>query len=149
MKPHPGAVPRLRSRKSLARAGVQTSFMSDAKWRKLFTVLRQSSVKVDQIVVKFVDSDLVHRVPINGISVRSPHAYMDGHFGPTPLRDIEWIEIPTMAEHSSRSPDGKGRVSPTLRKQDIDGAEALLVATARFPMERKAHGLRISGYSRG
>ncbi|HWD28432.1 MAG TPA: DUF6678 family protein [Rhizomicrobium sp.] len=128
------------------------SLMSDAKWRKLFAALdsQNADVKLEQLVVKFIDVDTEHRIAMPGPgSFQTLWAFADlGSFGPTALREIEWIEFPAYAEYQQPSPNGSGRVPLSRRAQDIDGAEAAIAKLGKYPMERTARGLRVTGHVR-
>ncbi len=77
----------------LARKQFSTAFMSDTKWRKLLTAVRDSDLGLREMVVKFIDVDepRTMRFPPD---LSCPRAYMDTiEFGPTALRAIEWMEF--------------------------------------------------------
>jgi len=122
--------------------------MSDTKWRKLFTALKRPGIGIEQALVKFVEVDEVYVVGLP--SLYAPHAFIDqlGHFPPVPLRVIEWIEFPAVAEYPNVSPDGKGRVPSRRVRQNIEQAASILADLGQFPMELNEHALRIIGHVR-
>jgi hypothetical protein len=123
--------------------------MSDTKWQKLFAALSGPELNIKQARLKFVDVEQVNIVGMpTGWGV--PTAFIDTiELGPVPLRAIEWIEFPAVAEYPNRSPGGKGRVPSSFIKQDIEQAEAILAVVGQFPMERNGDALRINGHVRG
>jgi hypothetical protein len=108
---------------TIARASA--THMSNAKWRKLFVLLRD--LQVWEIRWKFVHDDRV-------VSYWSPPEWGLGAdaFGDImpypggPYREIEWVEIP--AERAA-------------------GLIEALSARGQFPVQQLASGVRIIGYS--
>jgi len=99
--------------------------MSDAKWRKLFPVLRE--LGVGRMAWRFVRSDqLYYQEP------PPEWALMEsclGDFGiapAVPYREIDWVEVP--AEQAAGVAEG-------------------LAAVGQFPVQQVASGLRIVGYT--
>jgi hypothetical protein len=103
----------------------QASYMSDAKWRKLFALLRDQGIR--SLRWKFVGAS----VEIPG-SLPDESDLLDDRFGDSgpypygPYREIEWVEIP--AENSRGIADALARVG-------------------RFRTEACETGLRVLGYS--
>ena len=127
--------------------------MSNTKWRKLFVMLDQpgQTLNLEQIVVKFIDNEHVHRIPVpKQTALQVPWSFINLFpFGPVALSDIEWIEFPAEAECGNPSPTGTGRVPQTRVAQDIDRIEAIIAGLGRYPMERTDTSIRITGYVRG
>ena len=130
--------------------GFSVSLMSDTKWRKLFTALDRPDLEAAQVLIKFVDTERVHTVRLpRRANLHSPKAFIDMfEFGPLPLRSIEWIEFPAVAEYPNVSPDGKGRVPSTRVPQNIERIASILADLGQFPMELSRHALRINGHAR-
>ena len=128
------------------------SLMSNSKWRKMFSMLgpRNADVKLEQAIVKFTDDEREHLIAAPpSESLRTPWGYIElSHFGPTALSAIEWIEFPAYATHHNSPPNGVGRVPATRIAQDLDKAEAVISKLGKYPMERTARGLRITGHVR-
>jgi len=63
-------------------------------------------------------------------------------FGPIPLRSIEWMLFPHIAEYDRGSPTfPKRRVS-----QDIDAIKRIISDLGKYPMEVTDRGLLVNGY---
>jgi len=69
--------------------------MSDSKWRKLFATVGDARPDIDEMIVKFVDVETPHRMRFPP-DLLCPTPFMDTiELGPTELRSIEWLELPT------------------------------------------------------
>jgi hypothetical protein len=107
----------------LARASA--CYMSNAKWRKFFAVLR--TVVVGPLRWKFVRDDRVFTA-----SIPPPTGLREDGFGdimPYPygsFREIDWVEVP--AEHAA-------------------AAVEALATVGHFPIRYLASGVRVVGYS--
>jgi hypothetical protein len=110
------------------------SLMSDTKWRKVFEAVR-AQPDIKRLVVRFVYGDREHEIGVP--SLQCPHAWADFfEFGPEPLREIEWLEIPR-------------RYFPKLSvaaDQDVEALRRALDAIGRFPLEDTERGLRVVGH---
>jgi hypothetical protein len=99
--------------------------MSDAKWRKLFAILRR--LGVGRMAWKLIRED-----QITWQEPPPEWALMDtclGDFGLTPAvpyREIDWVEVP--AERAA-------------------GVAEELAAVGQFPVQQRDTGLRVVGYS--
>jgi len=124
------------------RRETRASFMSDTKWRKVLAALKDHpELGACQCVVKFVGQPEEHS--LGNIGLYSPRPWIDTHaFGPVPLRSIEWMLFPYVAEY--RRSD---RTIPVTREpQDIDGVAQIMTGLGRLPMEWTDRGLLIRGY---
>jgi len=123
-------------------ANTRASLMSDTKWRKLLAALDQADLEVRQCIIKFVGgaTETVTSVPV-GLHV--PRPWVDTiAFGPIPLRSIEWMLFPHIAEYDRGSPTfPKRRVS-----QDIDAIKRIISDLGKYPMEVTDRGLLVNGY---
>lgn len=120
----------------------RASLMSDTKWRKVFVSLDgHPELHLRQCVYKFVES-AEERIasPNVGLYLRRP--WVDtSSFGPIPLRSIEWLLFPRVAEYR------KDRTIPPRREpQDVDGAWRILADLGRLPLEMTERGLLLRGY---
>jgi len=106
----------------LARAKFSAAFMSDTKWRKLFATVREMRPDISEMIVKFVDVEAPRQMRFPP-ELRCPTPFMDTiEFGPTELRAIEWLELPT----------------------DL---ESVLSAVGKFPITASGDRTRITGYA--
>lgn len=108
---------------AIARASA--SHMSNAKWLKLFTVLRDYGV--GPLHWKFVRQDEVATCPIppawglraDGLGDVLPYPH-------GPYREIEWVEVPTA---------------------QAAGVVEALAAVGQFPVRQLDSGVRVVGYT--
>ncbi|MDH3739210.1 MAG: hypothetical protein OER92_08440 [Alphaproteobacteria bacterium] len=127
------------------RENFSTALMSDTKWRKLITALDKADIRLEQAVVKFVDTNDIHSVRMPKISaLHPPKPFIDTiEFGPLELRAIEWFEIPAVAVWPRSN-----NLPPRRSEQDIDAARAIVEGLGKYPVEQTSTGLRIIGYIR-
>jgi hypothetical protein len=117
------------------------SYMSNAKWRKLFTALDPVEIRVAYWKFVDLDSEFQDRLV-------KTDALMDKFVGDTGLivgpfayRRIEWLEIPIIAKDPIQ-PD-----VPFLNfEQNIQVIEEILNAIGYFKILKTKRGLRILGY---
>lgn len=117
------------------------SYMSDAKWRKLFTELDVPDLMLNQCYWKFVDCE--HE--ILGWFTKSEEL-MDkfvGDYGSGPFayKRIEWVEIPTVGK-----PYGYENVPFKHWQQNVTEAAEILNRTGKFEFDMTERGLRIYGF---
>lgn len=124
-----------RRRRSIPR-DYSGSLMSDAKWRKFFEVVR-AQPGIQRLIVRFVYGDREHEIGIP--SLQCPRAWADFfEFGPEPLREIEWVEVPR----------GYCPQLGVSVDQDIEALRRALDGIGHFPLEDTGRGLRVCGYHR-
>jgi len=119
----------------------KTSFMSDAKWRKFFTVLDVESLDIRQAIWKFVDSDSEVRGWFTKPDELMDRFVGDYGLGPFAYKRIEWIEITKKG-----IPAGFERIPFKHWDQNTAEAERLLRAAGQFEIEQTDRGLRIYGH---
>ena len=119
------------------------SFMSNTKWRAFFSVVHAVEPPVRQLVVKFTSNDREQRTGLP--LLHPPHPFVSFfEFGPVPLVELEWIEIPDMAVFARRH-DGPAKQVP----QDVEAVrEAIERMGKLYRMERTTTGLRVFGHLR-
>jgi len=116
--------------------------MSDTKWRKVFGLLdARPDLSQLQWFFKFVESD-AEREGSAIAGLYPPWPWIDSSsFGPIPLRSIEWLLLPRVAEYRW------DRTIPTRYKdQDVDEAFRALSVLGKLPLELTERGLIIRGY---
>ena len=127
--------------KKLIRRKFEVSFMSNAKWRKLFVALEPLQLK--QAYWKFVDLDNEFR-----------DAFLDEEDlmekfvgdcgvggGPFAYRRIEWIDVPAIGKNPQYE-----KIPHMNSSQDVEKIEELLVSIGQFEIERTQRGIRIYGH---
>ena len=127
------------------RRNFSSALMSDTKWRKMFVALDTANIGLEQVVVKFVEVEKVHRLRIpTKADLHPPWPWVDTlEFGPIELRAIEWLEFPRTAEWPRRN-----GVPDLHVAQDIQAARAIIEALGLYPVEAIGASLRINGYAR-
>ena len=126
----------------LIRANTRASLMSDTKWRKLLVALDHSELHLRHCIVKFV-GDPEEKPLRRPTGLYPPRPWVDTlQFGPIPLRSIEWLLFPRVAE--VRDPDRT--IPATHLVQDVDGAARIIEALGRYPAELSERGLVIVGH---
>jgi len=126
----------------LIRKNTRASLMSDTKWRKLLAPLDRPDLGLERCIVKFVDiSDETMMYRPKGLHPPRPWVDTDP-FGPIPLRSIEWLLFPRLAEVGS----GDRTIPAKSMAQDVDNAARVVAALGRYPMELSERGLLIRGY---
>lgn len=121
------------------------SLMSNAKWRSVFLTLDDKSLDLRQAVVKFTDVEDAKTIGLRFLNLwlDSPYATVDCfEFGPFPVIEIEWIEIPMVAIFPRFN-----NLTALRYAQDIAVVRsALLGLGKKFPLEDTSTGLRIIGH---
>ncbi len=122
----------------------KVSYMSNAKWRKLFTACEDYSADIGGTLWKFIG----HPTPIES-SLCAANALLDNErFAdclPAPyacLREIEWVFIPSIFENPHSD---KKRPLPKLNN-DISAIKEHLSKYSKFPVIEGSNGIKIIGY---
>ena len=118
------------------------SLMSDTKWRKVFAAIKaHPELKLRQCIFKFVE-DPEERIGTPGADLSVPRPWADtSTFGPIPLRSIEWILFPRLAQYRFDR-----TTPPKLVSQDVDRAMSILGDLGQMPLEMTERGLKVRGY---
>jgi hypothetical protein len=117
------------------------SFMSNAKWRKLFTVLDNPELNLKQAVWKFIDSEQEIRGWLTKSDELMERYVGDYGLGPFAYKHIEWLEIPDKG-----IPFGFEKIPFKHWEQNVEGAIMALATAGQFELERTDKGLRIYGF---
>jgi hypothetical protein len=126
----------------LIQSNTRASLMSDTKWRKLLSALDKSELELRRCIVKFM-GDPEEKVLSRPVGLYPPRPWVDTfQFGPIPLRSIEWLLFPRVAE--VRDPDCT--IPAKHLVQDVDGAARIIEALGRYPAELSERGLVIVGH---
>lgn len=137
----------LRQNRRAVRKLYSSSLMPNAKWRSVIIALDDDNLGLRQAVVKFTEVEGAKTIslPFLNLWLDSPYAAVDCfEFGPFPVIEIEWIEIPVVAIFP------RFNNLPALRyAQDIAAVRsALLGLGKKLPLEDTSTGLRIIGHVR-
>ncbi|ROT95761.1 hypothetical protein EB809_18735 [Marinobacter sp. R17] len=120
----------------------ESSYISNAKWRKCFAILDDISPDL-QVIWKFVGSQN------NGVryslpsieSLEERHLSSRFWFGPAYYKEIEWIEFPKVGK-----PYGKEDISGAFFHQDVATILAALNDIGQFYTENTDLGFRLYGH---
>ena len=139
----PGVILASVDRERVKRALLNTyssSLMSDTKWRKLFSALKDLP-SIDHYFLKLIRGE-EEGPGYRPFDLWPPHAYVDtADFGPLYLGEIEWIEFPSFVPKRKFGP-----TPPGGHHQDIQGLRRALDSIGKFPIEETPRGLRIIGH---
>ncbi|MEZ5728485.1 MAG: DUF6678 family protein [Burkholderiaceae bacterium] len=119
------------------------SFMSNAKWRKLFAALNVHSVPLNRCVWKLVGEREPYAGTLPDAARLGPDYVGDcgALNGPFAFRDIEWLFLPARVGWQRYAH------APTeYLHQDVARIQALIDGAGRFEYELGEDGLRIYGY---
>ena len=119
----------------------KTSYMSNAKWRKLFIALDQPEINIEQCCWKFVDCDYDFLGKFPKSNELMEKYVGDYGSGPFAFKQIEWVEICKVFK-----PGGYEKVPITHYDQDIDEVINILNKVGHFEIETTDKGLRIFGH---
>jgi len=119
------------------------SFMSNAKWRKCFSIVNRNSLDIHICVWKLTDID----EPVQGLLPELDELGIDyvgdcgALNGPFDFSRIEWLLIP-----STHSYQAYEKAPLTIVKQDVKKITRQLAALGQFEMEISSEGLKLYGY---
>ncbi|WP_018605372.1 hypothetical protein [Uliginosibacterium gangwonense] len=123
-----------------ALAKYDASFMSDAKWLRLFRAVVSAGLVIDRASWKFVDSE--HSIWQSFPSDRDlmPTRFADGKFQPFEYKWIESVFIP--ARYRPIEDVGYEKT------QDTQGIVAALESEGKFQITKSETGITIHAYQR-
>ncbi len=119
------------------------SCMSNAKWRKLFSVVNESNLELGYCIWKLIGE----KEPANGYIPDSEQ--LGEHYvgdcgalnGPFEFKRIEWLKLPSRVEFR---PYEKAPVQ--FKTQELSGVLEQLDAIGSFEIESTSEGVTIYGY---
>jgi len=117
------------------------SFMSNAKWRKLFIAIDRPELNLNQAVWKFIDSDIEIRGSLTKSDELMEEYVGDYGLGPFAYKHIEWLELPRKG-----IPHGFEKIPFKHWEQDIEGAITILKSIGQFELENTDAGVKIYGF---
>jgi len=129
--------------KRLAKAMLgRISYMSDAKWEKLFQTVENSSIAWLDIygaTIKFLTDGIK---PFRFTDYWG--GYLDGTYGAARYKEIEWIFIPSIYEIERRNRDEK--LQPKRTNNNILGLKELIDGLGLYEYDFDENGLKLYGY---
>ena len=119
------------------------SYMSNAKWRKLFATIDEAGIEIEKAVWRFIDGDEAFAWGWPDADELDEARLKDGRFQPVEYKWIEAIFVPREYQ-----PDGYQHVPHAVRRQDVAGILSVLRRTSQYMVEEDADGITILGYGR-
>ena len=119
------------------------AFMSNAKWRKFFTLLDRPELNITQAVWKLVGKDTEIRGWFTKKDELQEDRIDDHGAGPSFYKEIEWVEIVAVG-----IPLGCEGIPAKYWTQDIAGARSLLMESGMWEIEETERGIRIYGFKK-
>lgn len=125
-------------RKALAK--YSASFMSNAKWLRLFRALINSGLVIEKACWKFIDSEHSEWKSFPEERDLMPTRFADGKFQPFEYKWIESVFVP--ARYRPIQNVGYEKT------QDVSALVAVLAAEGQLPIVQSEEGLTIHAYQR-
>ena len=125
----------------IIKARFSVSYMSNSKWRKLFTVLDVPDLMLNQCYWKFIDNNHDFLGWFTKSDELMEKYVGDYGAGPFAFKRIEWVELCKVGKSA-----GYEKVPFKHWQQDIDEALKILKKTGQFETELTKRGLRIYGF---
>lgn len=123
-----------------ALAKYEASYMSDAKWLKLFRAIIHAGIHIEHAHWKFIDSTHAYWKSFPAEKDLTPTRFADGKFQPFEYRWIESVFVP----HRFRPIADVG----FERHQDTEAMVTALELAGQFNIEETADGITIHAYKR-
>jgi len=126
----------------LIKRSFSSSFMSNAKWRKCFTLLDSKAPDI-QLIWKFIGSQnegVRYGIPpIEALEEK----YINSRFwyGPMYYKEIEWVEFPCVGK-----PYGKEQIPGAHFDQDIEEIRKELENIGSWQIEVSTEGFKLYGF---
>ena len=119
----------------------KTSYMSNAKWRKLLEELEDCNFRGAEL--KPLCNENTYPFCNVGVLETGEHTG-DGICGPVTFKEIEWIFIPTSIEYAEFRDGIKYRTTTT--QNDLEALKKLMDKLGKFEYDFDENGLKIYGY---
>ena len=126
----------------LIKCSFASSYMSNAKWRKCFSLLEEKAPDV-QLIWKFVGAQnegVRYGIPpIEALEEK----YINSRFwyGPMYYKEIEWLEFPRV-----KKPYGKEKIPGAHVAQDIEQLKNELENIGSWQIEESNEGFKLYGH---
>ncbi|MDH7447591.1 DUF6678 family protein [Aquimarina sp. 2201CG14-23] len=121
----------------------RASFMNDAKWKALFSLLKDVNPSL-VAKVKLLLDERMRAFTIPNVNDLIDGKYIEKYWGVFELKEIEWIVIPS--EIISERKNREEQLVPKVRFQNIVVIEEKLKTGKKFEYERSELGLKVYGY---
>ena len=121
-----------------ARASFAASYMSDAKWRRVFAAIARAGVVIEEAEWRFIDTERTAKIGLPAEADLYPTRLSDGRFQCLEYRWIRSIHVP----RDYRPITDVG----FTRTQDIMALRSAIESAGRFQYSEDENGLTIFGY---
>jgi hypothetical protein len=122
----------------------KTSYMSNAKWRKLLEELEGNTFCLREGRIKTLCDEKTYPFDMNiGVLETGEHTG-DGICGPVAFKDIEWIFIPVSTEYEEFRNGIKYRT--TISQNNLEEFKNFIDKLGKFEYDFDKDGLKIYGY---
>ncbi|MBL7986109.1 MAG: hypothetical protein JNM91_13975 [Flavobacteriales bacterium] len=115
------------------------AYMSNAKWRKFFTLMAPPDLGLRQVIWKMVDGKIEIRDRLPPVACLQEKYALDAQ--PFAYVNIEWIELP----HIGLEP-GFENVPSRNWEQDVERALNVLRAAGEYEIVQTERGVRVYGF---
>lgn len=116
------------------------SYMSNAKWYKMFQAIANAQLGITKATWKFISSEHLSNDGVPGLHDLLPSYLADGSFQPVEYKQIEWILFPRVWR--PRADAGQEVL------QDIEGLGRVLEAVGQLQIMKDDKGITVFGYGR-
>ncbi|WP_298545001.1 DUF6678 family protein [uncultured Aquimarina sp.] len=121
----------------------RASFMSDTKWKALFSLLKDVNPQY-VTKVKLLLDDTIREFTIPDEESFLNEKYIEEYWGVFELKEIEWILIPS--EIISERKNREELLTSKVKTQNIELIETALQTGKQFEYELSKSGLKVYGY---
>ncbi len=116
------------------------SYMSNAKWYKMFQAVANAQLGITKATWKFIWSERLFNDGVPGLHDILPSRLADGRFQPIEYKQIEWILFPRV---------WRPRIDVGHEVfQNIEGLVRVLEAVGQLQTVEDNRGLTVFGYGR-
>ncbi|WP_299242907.1 DUF6678 family protein [uncultured Aquimarina sp.] len=121
----------------------RASFMNAAKWKALFSLLKDVNSSLSAKVKLLLD-DKVRELSISNLEHLINQKYIEEYWGVFELKEIEWMLIPF--EIISERKNREELLTSKVKTQNIELIEKALQTGKQFEYELSKSGLKVYGY---
>jgi len=121
----------------------KSSFMSNAKWKFLFSSIQQLPVGyLTKIKLLLEDEERSFSIPLKDDYINEN--YLEAYWGVFKLKEIEWLFIPNEIRYQRNN--RAEQLAPRIEKQDSTHLLSIFQEDKQFEYEVTKEGITIYGY---
>jgi len=121
----------------------KASFMNMAKWKALFSILKDVNPQY-VVKVKLLLDDCIRKMATPDTKSFINEKYIEEYSGVFQLKEIEWLLIP--AKIISERKNREESLTPKIMIQNLDVLQHVLQTGKQFEYEVSEAGLKVYGY---